>query len=200
MDYDMSIEWDQYMLRYDGYSGSTLEEFVEAGKATYDAATDSYTIFYTGDDGKPASFIAANVFNPVAAPTDADIEADRRGHDRGGAVQERIDGVGEHHDVDVDGWAALVETDWCDHSSGGDGSEDGYQEADEEAGAAAAADDAVAGRDEYGAAAAATYEASRAAAAENTTVEDADPDYRADTGEQTATTRQDITTDQGIGT
>jgi hypothetical protein len=42
--YDMNSEWDRYMLRYGGYSLQTLEDFMEDGIATYDVATDTYTI------------------------------------------------------------------------------------------------------------------------------------------------------------
>lgn len=59
--YDMSNEWDQYMLRYGGYSQATLGEFLDEGIATYDAATDTYTIHpREGDDFE--AFTVSNSF------------------------------------------------------------------------------------------------------------------------------------------
>lgn len=42
--YDMNDQWDRYMLRYGGYSSQTLAEFEDRGIATYDEATDTYTV------------------------------------------------------------------------------------------------------------------------------------------------------------
>lgn len=59
--YDMSNEWDRYMLRYGGYSQATLGEFLDEGIATYNEADDSYTIHpREGDDFEP--FIVRNAY------------------------------------------------------------------------------------------------------------------------------------------
>lgn len=42
--YDPNDGWDRYMTRYSGYAPATLEGFVENGTATYDEATDTYTV------------------------------------------------------------------------------------------------------------------------------------------------------------
>ncbi len=42
--FDMSLDWDRYRLRYSGYTPETLDGFVDRGIATYDEATDTYTV------------------------------------------------------------------------------------------------------------------------------------------------------------
>lgn len=49
--YNPDDEWDRYMTRYSGYSPATLEGFVERGQASYDPATDTYTVFAGSQDG-----------------------------------------------------------------------------------------------------------------------------------------------------
>jgi hypothetical protein len=68
--YDLTSEWDQYMLRYGGYTVHTLEEFVAEGTATYDAATDSYTITSTSSDGKVDTWTVHNSVAPLPGPSD----------------------------------------------------------------------------------------------------------------------------------
>lgn len=51
----MNDQWDRYMLRYGGYSAATLDEFLERGIATYDEATDTYTVQCTHWGHDPAT-------------------------------------------------------------------------------------------------------------------------------------------------
>ena len=60
--YDMTDEWDRYMLRYDGYSADTLDGFVEQNIATYDRVADTYTITSPGPHGTATTFTVTNSF------------------------------------------------------------------------------------------------------------------------------------------
>jgi hypothetical protein len=49
--YNLNDQWDRYMLRYSGYAPDTLWDFVERGLASYDEATDTFTVFAGEQDG-----------------------------------------------------------------------------------------------------------------------------------------------------